>query len=40
MKGIALNNLNRKDEAKAAFLKAKELGDERGEEMLKKYKLE
>ena len=40
VKGIALNNLNRKDEAKAAFLKAKELGDERGEEMLKKYKLE
>ena len=40
VKGVALNNLNRKEEAKAAFIKAKELGDERGEEMLKKYKLE
>ena len=40
VKGIALNSLGRKDEAKAAFIKAKELGDERGEEMLKKYKLE
>ena len=39
VKGIAHITLDQKAEAKAAFLKAKELGDERGEEMLQKYKL-
>ena len=38
IKGIALGELKRKEEAKEAFLKAKELGDERADGLLEKYK--
>lgn len=38
IKGIALGELKRKDEAKEVFLKAKELGDERADGLLEKYK--
>lgn len=40
VKGIAHITLGQKAEAKAVFQKAKELGDERGQQMLQKYKLE
>lgn len=38
IKGIALIQLKRKDEGMAALQKAKELGDPRADEMMKKYK--
>ena len=38
IKGIALGELKRNAEAKEAFLKAKELGDERADGLLEKYK--
>lgn len=38
IKGIALIQLKKKEEGMAALQKAKELGDSRGEELMKKYK--
>ena len=40
IKGIALAELKRNEEAATALKKAKELGDDRADELLKKYKLE
>lgn len=38
VEGVALYQLGRKDESKASFMKAKELGDERADEYMQKYK--
>ena len=38
IKGIAYAELDQKDKAKECFLKAKELGDERADGLLEKYK--
>jgi tetratricopeptide (TPR) repeat protein len=39
IKGIALAELNQKEKAKEALLKAKEIGDERADGLIEKYKL-